>query len=260
MILLWPAIALVAVSFPIGILIGVTGIGGAALMTPFLILVLGVRPDLAVGTDLAYSMFTKAAGSWLHWKQGHVDLRLVGKLAMASLPAAILGTFTMTRLHHGAEGDARLKAVIGVVLLVVAAISMWRGREIPGRPLEIPGQGTRARLTLATLAYAAVAGFLVGLTSIGSGSLILPLLMIVNRLPVVRAVGTDIFHAAILVTFSSALHASAGSVNWAVVPWLLAGSIPGVVLGSRLAPRLPERTVRFAVLAVLLVSAFKLLY
>jgi uncharacterized membrane protein YfcA len=253
MILLWPAIALITASFPIGILIGVTGIGGAALMTPFLILVLGVRPDLAIGTDLAYSMFTKAAGSWLHWRQGHVDLGLVGKLASASLPAAILGTFTMTRLHHGAQGDTRLKAVIGVVLLVVAAVSMWRRRELPEA-----FKGTR--LTLATIAYAAVAGFLVGLTSIGSGSLILPLLMIVNRLPVVRAVGTDIFHAAILVAFSSALHASVGQVNWAVVPWLLVGSIPGVVLGSRLAPRLPERTVRFAVVAVLLVSAFKLLY
>jgi uncharacterized membrane protein YfcA len=253
MILVWPAIFLVAVSFPIGILIGVTGIGGAALMTPFLILVLGVRPDLAVGTDLAYSMFTKAAGSWLHWRQGHVDLRLVEQLATASLPAAILGTFTTTRLHHGAQGDARLKAVIGAVLLVVAAVSMWRRRELSRN-------WTGTRLTLVTLAYAAVAGFLVGLTSIGSGSLILPLLMIVNRLPVVRAVGTDIFHAAILVAFSSALHASVGQVNWAVVPWLLMGSIPGVVLGSRLAPRLPERTVRFAVLAVLLVSAFKLLY
>jgi len=258
MIILWPAITLVAVSFPIGILIGMTGIGGAALMTPFLILALGVRPDLAVGTDLAYSMFTKAAGSWMHWRQGHVDLRLVGKLAMASLPAAILGTFTMTRLHHGAEGrgvegDAHFKAVIGIVLLVVAAVSMWR-------PQKLPGQWTGSRLTLATLAYAAIAGFLVGLTSIGSGSLILPLLMIVNRLPVVRAVGTDIFHAAILVAFSSALHASIGSVNWEMVPWLLMGSIPGVVLGSRLAPRLPERTVRLAVLGVLLVSAFKLLF
>jgi uncharacterized membrane protein YfcA len=253
MILLGPAITLIAVSFPIGILIGVTGIGGAALMTPFLILVLGARPDLAVGTDLAYSMFTKAAGAWLHWRQGHVDLRLVGKLAAASLPGAILGTFTMTRVYHGAQGDARLKAVIGLVLLVVAAVSIWR----PRKPSE---QVTGTRLTLATLAYAGVAGFLVGLTSIGSGSLILPLLMIVNRLAVVRAVGTDIFHAAILVAFSSALHASVGQVNWAMVPWLLAGSIPGVVLGSRLAPRLPERTVRFAVLAVLLVSAFKLLF
>ena len=260
MIILWPAIALVAVSFPIGILIGVTGIGGAALMTPFLILVLGVRPDLAVGTDLAYSMFTKAAGSWLHWKQGHVDLRLARKLATASLPGAILGTFTMTRLHHGAEGDARLKAVIGVVLLVVAVVSMWRPRKRSGHAREVPRQWTGTRLTLATFVYAGVAGFLVGLTSIGSGSLILPLLMIVNRLPVVRAVGTDIFHAAILVAFSSALHASVGQVNWAVVPWLLVGSIPGVVFGSRLAPRLPERTVRLAVLAVLLVSAFKLLY
>jgi uncharacterized protein len=130
---------------------------------------------------------------------------------------------------------------------------MWRRRKLLA-PL------TGARSTLATLAYAAAAGFLMGLTSIGSGSLILPLLMTVNRLPVVRAVGTDIFRAAIPVAFSSALHTSIGQVNWAVVPWLLAGSIPGVVLGSRLARRLPEWTMRLAVLAVLLLSAFKLLF
>jgi uncharacterized membrane protein YfcA len=130
---------------------------------------------------------------------------------------------------------------------------MWRRRKLLA-PL------TGARSTLATLAYAAAAGFLMGLTSIGSGSLILPLLMTVNRLPVVCAVGTDIFRAAIPVAFSSALHTSIGQVNWAVVPWLLGGSIPGVVLGSRLARRLPEWTMRLAVLAVLLLSAFKLLF
>ena len=252
MIAVWHSSYLVAVSFPIGILIGLTGIGGAALMTPFLILGLGARPDLAIGTDLVYSMFTKAAGSWLHWKQGHVDLRLAGKLAVASLPSAALGTLAMTSLHRGANGDARLKAVIGGVLLIVAAVSILRPRNH-----SAPAAGIR--LTVATLAYASIAGFLVGMTSIGSGSLILPLLMIVNRLPVVRAVGTDIFHAAMLVAFSSALHASIGGVNWEVVPWLLLGSIPGVVIGSRLAPRLPERTMRLVVLAVLLVSAFKLL-
>lgn len=243
---------LVAVSFPTGILIGLTGIGGAALMTPLLILVFGFNPGAAIGTDLVYSMFTKVAGSWLHWKQGHVDLRVVGVLASASLPAAALGTSAMTSLHSSFRGDARLKAIIGVVLLIVASISMLRSRKLIAPRTGIP-------LILATLAYAAVAGFLVGLTSIGSGSLILPLLVIVNRLPIVRAVGTDIFHAAILVAFSAALHVSIGAVNWEAVPWLLAGSIPGVVIGSRLAPRVPERTLRLVVLAILLVSALKLL-
>lgn len=243
---------LLAASFPTGILIGLTGIGGAALMTPLLILVFGFDPSVAIGTDLVYSMFTKVAGSWLHWKQGHVDLRLVSILASASLPAAALGTLAMTSLHSSFRGEARLKAMIGVVLLIVAGVAMLRPRA-----LVIPTPGMR--LTFATLAYAAAAGFLVGLTSIGSGSLILPLIVIVNRLPVVRAVGTDIFHAAILVAFSAALHATIGAVNWEAVPWLLAGSIPGVAIGSRLAPRLPERTLRLVVLAVLLVSAFRLL-
>lgn len=247
-----PVLYMLLASFPTGILIGLTGIGGAALMTPFLIVVLGANPGVAVGTDLVYSMFTKGIGSWLHWKQGHVDLRLVGTLASASLPSAALGTFAMTSLDRSLHGDARLKAVIGVVLLVVAAVSMLRYRN-----LVVPIDGIR--LTVATLAYAAVAGFLVGLTSIGSGSLILPLIVILNRLPVVRAVGTDIFHALILVAFSASLHASTGAVNWGAIPWLLAGSIPGVIIGSRLAPRLPERTLHLVILAVLLISAFKLL-
>jgi uncharacterized protein len=135
---------------------------------------------------------------------------------------------------------------------MVAGVSMLRSTE-----LIVPRAGIR--LIVVTLAYVAAAGFLVGLTSIGSGSLILPLIIIVNRLPIVRAVGTDIIHAAILVAFSAALHVSIGAVNWEAVPWLLAGSMPGVVIGSRLAPRLPERSLRFVVLAVLLVSAFRLL-
>jgi uncharacterized membrane protein YfcA len=242
---------LLAVSFPTGILIGLTGIGGAALMTPLLILLFGLNPSVAIGTDLVYSMFTKVAGSWLHWKQGHVDLRLVSILASASLPASALGTLAMTSLHSSLRGEARLKGVIGVVLLIVAGVSMlrWTGWIAPRAGIRL----------IVTLAYAATAGFLVGLTSIGSGSLILPLIIIVNRLPVVRAVGTDIFHAAILVAFSAALHMSIGAVNWVAVPWLLVGSLPGVVIGSRLAPRLPERTLRLVVLVVLLVSAFRLL-
>lgn len=214
---------LLAASFPTGILIGLTGIGGAALMTPLLILLFGFNPSVAIGTDLVYSMFTKVTGSWLHWKQGHVDLRLVGILASASLPAAVLGTLAMRSLHSSFRGEARLKTIIGVVLLIVAGISMVRSKK-----LIVPGAGIR--VILVTLAYAGVAGFLVGLTSIGSGSLILPMILVVNRLPVVRAVGTDIFHAAILVAFSAALHMSIGAVNWVAVPWLLAGSMPGVLV------------------------------
>lgn len=248
---MWQAVYLVAVSFPIGILIGLTGIGGATLMTPFLILFLGTRADLAIGTDLVFSMFTKAAGSWLHWRQGNVDLRLVRRLASASLPAAALGTLVMTRLDRGPHGDARLKAVIGVVLLVVVCVAIFR----PRKPLQIDG----TRQVLVTLAYAAVAGFLVGLTSIGSGSLILPLLMVVNRLALVDAVGTDILHAAVLVAFTSVLHASIGGVDWNLVPWLLVGSLPGVIIGARIAPRMPENRLRGVVVGVLLFSVLKLL-
>ena len=246
------AVYLIATSFPTGILIGLTGIGGAAFMTPFLILVIGLRPDLAVGTDLAYVVVTKAVGSWFHWKRGHVDVRLACQLASASLPAAALGTLLMTCIHYSANGDERLKGVIGVVLAVVAAVSALL-------PSKIPADITRMQSNIGTAVYAGVAGLLVGLTSVGSGSLVLPFLLMVNRLPVVRAVGTDIFHAMVLVAWTAVLHASTKSVQWEMVPWLLLGSLPGVVIGSRLAPRLPERLLRLVVVAMLLLSAFRLL-
>ncbi len=248
------AVGLIMASFPVGILIGLTGIGGAALMMPCLIFGIGAEPHSAVGTDLAYSMFTKAVGSLIYWKRGQIDFRLVVRLSSASLPSASLGTLVMTKVHGTANGEVRLRIILGFVLLLVALASLGRAGP-PPKSMSVEGAAVR----VATVVYAAVAGFLVGLTGIGSGSLILPLILSVNRLSVPRAVGTDFFHATILVAFSSALHAVAGGVNWAILPWLLAGSVPGVALGSRLTAWLPERFLRLIIMAVLVISAITLL-
>ena len=246
------ALSLIALSFPTGILIGLTGIGGAALMTPLLILVIGATPSLAVGTDLVYATVTKALGAGVHWKLGHVDLRMVRTLLSASLPAGVLGALTTSYLHRGSESDLRI--AIGVVLIFVVAVLIAQ-RTGPEKGSSYAGK----RLDLITLACGAFVGFLVGLTSIGSGSLILPFLLLGPRLSTVRAVGTDIFHAAILAAFTAAVHVAVGGVQWTLVPWLLAGSLPGVAIGSRLAPRLPRTALRIVLIVVLLISAFKLI-
>ena len=241
------ALYLAGLSFPTGILIGLTGIGGAALMTPLLILIIGVTPALAVGTDLVYATITKALGAAMHWKQGHVDLPAVRKLLYASAPAGVLGAFIARAMHS----EARLRIAIGVGLIFVVGVLLFQKNVSSLKPVR--------QLDRMTLACGAFVGFLVGLTSIGSGSLILPFLLLAHRLTPVRAVGTDILHAAILAAFTAAVHVASGGVQWSLVPWLLAGSLPGVAIGSRLAPRLPQPILRAVLIAILFVSAVKLI-
>ena len=245
---------LIAIGFPTGVLVGLTGIGGAALMTPVLILVLGVAPELAVGTDLVYATVTKTVGAAVHWRLGHVDLRVVGQLASASLPAGAAGVFLAVRLG---ETQGVLKAVIGVALILAAiALSIQRAPTDSSDPRWSPSV---PRIRIATLACGAVVGFLVGLTSIGSGSLVLPFLILIRHLPTARAVGSDVLHAAILVGFTALLHAQFGGVQWRLLPWLLAGSIPGAMLGSVMTKWLPRATLRPLLTVLILVSAVKLL-
>jgi uncharacterized membrane protein YfcA len=183
----------------------------------------------------------------MHWEQGHVDLTAVRTLLSASIPSGIMGAFLARAIHS----DAQLRIAIGVVLIFVVLVLSFQ-KNVPSlKPVR--------HLKRMTLACGAFVGFLVGLTSIGSGSLILPFLLLVHRLTPVRAVGTDIFHAAILAAVTAAVHVASGGVQWSLVPWLLAGSLPGVAIGSRLAPRLPQPILRAVLITILFVSAVKLI-
>ncbi len=249
---------LVPASFVVGILIGLTSMGGAALMTPFLILVGGVRPAIAVGTDLAYAAITKWFGAGVHWRQGTVDLRMAGKLAAGSIPAGLFGVAAVVQLSAlGYDVDLYLRRAIGVVLVVVAIGTLIRcfwDRLLPQKFMD------PARLTgLCTVAWGALVGSAVGFTSVGSGSLIAPFLMMVYPRTPARVVGTDVFHAAILVTATAAAHSAFGNVDWRLASHLLLGSIPGVLLGSHLAPRLPERKLRFGLALMLLGSGVRMI-
>jgi uncharacterized membrane protein YfcA len=249
---------LVLMSFCVGTLIGLTSMGGAALMAPFLILVVGVRPVTAVGTDLVYGAVTKVVGTWVHLKQGTVDLPVVRKLATGSVPGGLLGALLVIALPRVTRNaEHYVQRAIGVLLVMVAVILVARMlKRFPETPLP-PGR-LRFLQDRGTVIWGAVVGFCVGATSVGSGSLLAPFLMLLYPSKTSKVVGTDVCHAAILVSVTGLAHATSGGVEWALVPQLLAGSIPGVLLGSRLATLIPARPLRTGLAALLLLTGLRM--
>ena len=241
----------------VGVLIGLTGMGGGALMTPFLILVLGTRPVVAVGTDLVYGAVTKAVGACLHWRQGTVDVRLALRLAASSVPAGVLAAAALRLFPDAPDADRAVQHVLGVALVVVAVLLIARIRG--ALPLAMPDRWRLALQGGGTYVAGALVGALVGFTSVGSGSLLVPFLLTVFPLTAAQVVGTDVFHASILVAATAAAHAQGGTVDWPLAANLLVGSVPGVAVGSWMATRLPSRAVRAGLAALLLCTGVTLM-
>ncbi|MGD9664557.1 MAG: sulfite exporter TauE/SafE family protein [Novosphingobium sp.] len=245
--------------FAVGVMVGFTGVGGGALMTPLLVLVFGVAPQTAVGTDLIYAATTKTAGSAVHGWRETVDWKIVRRLASGSLPAAFV---TLLALHLFGEAASVVQTVIvyllGVMLLITAvavafqtSIIRWAANRHPVR---------EGRELLPTVVLGAVIGTAVSLSSVGAGAIgVTALLMLYPSLPMARIVGTDIAHAVPLAFVSGLGHWAVGGVDTGLLMNLLVGSIPGVILGSLLATHVPDRLLRPALALVLLVSGFKLL-
>lgn len=250
---------LTLMSFCVGILIGLTSMGGAALMAPFLILVVGVRPVTAVGTDLVYGAVTKIIGAWVHLKQDTVDLVVVRKLAVGSVPGGILGALLvilLPRVTHSAE--QYVQRAIGLLLVLVAVILV--ARMLLPLPAATPSVQTLKFLhDRGTVIWGAVVGFCVGATSVGSGSLLAPFLMMLFPSKTSKVVGTDVFHAAILVSVTALAHTASSGVEWSLIPSLLAGSIPGVLLGSKLAGHIPARPLRTGLAALLFLTGYRMI-
>lgn len=249
---------LVLMSFCVGVLIGLTSMGGAALMAPFLILVVGVRPVTAVGTDLVYGAVTKIVGAWVHKKQDTVDLQIVRKLATGSVPGGLLGALMvmlLPRFSH--EAERYVQRAIGVLLVIVAVIllvrMLARSREATASVEKLEFLRNRG-----TVIWGAVVGFCVGATSVGSGSLLAPFLMMLFPAKTSKVVGTDVFHAAVLVSVTSLLYITSRRAEWNLVPVLLTGSIPGVLLGSRLATYVPAKPLRTGLAALLLLTGYRM--
>jgi uncharacterized protein len=239
----------------VGVLIGLTGIGGGSLMTPLLILVVGVNPVVAIGTDLAYGAITKTVGGWRHLRKGTVDLGVSKWLAFGSVPGALAGVAVLERLHLDVTA---VLALVAVALLVVSLVVLVRAvRTIaPRERVQVP-LDTRAKAT--AVAVGAVLGLVLGLTSVGSGALIGPALILLFRLTPVRVVGTDVFHAAILLWAAGLAHWAGGNVDFALMGMILLGSVPGVWIGAALVDRVPVAVLRPLLGCVLLGSALGVL-
>lgn len=246
----------------VGLLVGLTGMGSGALLAPILILVVGVPPVTAVGTDLAFAFVTKAAGGAEHARQRTADYRIAGLLALGSMPAGLLGIVLLEyldRTYDVATINAVMPRLLGGVL-IVSALTLILGfvlnRASASLPRSVPRIMSRPGLVVA---LGAGVGLLVGMTSVGAGSLVVATLSLVSPLPAATIVGTDIVHAVALTSVTAVAHGLSGNVDVGLLLRLLAGSIPGVLLGSRLTTRLPASTLRAVLAIVLLLTGLKLL-
>jgi hypothetical protein len=246
----------------VGLLVGLTGIGGGSLMTPLLILVTGYSPLVAIGTDLAYGAVTKTVGGWRVYRQGLVDMRLSAWLAAGSMPGSLVGVWAVDRLHHtyGDEFQPALLAAVAVALLMVACGVLFRAFFLP-RHIEQERESAdlSGRRRAATVAIGAVLGFVLGLTSVGSGALIGLALILFFKLTPHRVVGTDVFHAAVLLWTAGIAHWVGGNVDFGLMGTILLGSIPGVWIGTGLLGKVPVDGLRPALGVVLFAAALGVL-
>ena len=244
----------------VGMLVGITGVGGGSLMTPLLVLLFGIHPVTAVGTDLLYAAATKSVGTLVHGASGTVAWRVVGLLAAGSLPATLLSLKLLVDLGAPSDSVSHLIATsLGVVLLLTAASLIFR-RQIMAWALDRAYQPSPRTAALLTIATGFVLGVLVSVSSVGAGAIgVTVLIMLYPALPTARIVGTDIAHAVPLTLVAGLGHWLIGSVNWPLFTSLVAGSIPGVIIGSLIASRVSERFMQPALAAVLLIVAIKLL-
>ena len=247
--------------FCVGALVGMTGVGGGSLMTPVLILLFGIHPASAVGTDLLYAAATKTGGTFVHGFIGAIDWRVVGFLASGSLPMAVLTVLVLSRFDlSGGRVQHVITFMLGLTLLATAAALIFRARLIAFAGLR-PDRLTGRNATSLTILTGAVLGILVSLTSVGAGALgVTALIILCPSLPIARIVGSDIAHAVPLTLVGGISHWLAGAVNAAILAPLLIGSLPGIFLGSYAAALVPEKVVRYILAAVLLLVGGKLVF
>ncbi len=250
--------------FIVGLIVGVTGVGGGSLMTPLLVMFFGVSPATAVGTDLLYASLTKTMGGWVHSRKGTVDWKVFGLLAMGSLPAAVV---TIILLKYLALDEKTLRSlvtsVLSVALLATATALLLKdqikrlARRKDGTIYELHHK----YLPAATITTGVVVGALVTISSIGAGVLgTVALLFLYPRMPSVKVVGTDIVHAVPLTALAGMGHMALGTVDMVLLGSLLLGSLPGIYIGSHLSSKVPEKVLRPVLAAMLLIIGLKMAF
>jgi uncharacterized membrane protein YfcA len=248
--------------FLVGLIVGITGVGGGSLMTPLLVLLFGIPPVTAVGTDLLYASLTKTLGGWVHGRRGTVDWKVVGLLSLGSLPAAVI---TIALLKYLALDEKSLRSlvtsVLSVALLLTADALLLKGwiRKIAQREDGTVYGLHHRHLPAATIVTGVIVGTLVTISSVGAGVLgTVALLFLYPRMPAVKVVGTDIVHAVPLTAVAGIGHLALGTVDLVLLGSLLLGSLPGIYLGSHLSAKVPEAVLRPVLAAMLLIIGFKM--
>jgi hypothetical protein len=254
-------LTMIAFGLGVGTLVGLTGMGGGTLMTPLLIVVAGVKPVTAVGTDIAYAAVTKTVGGFKHLRQRTVDIPLSTYMAIGSVPAAIAGVVVLQVLERavGSSFDDAVIVALSSVLLLTGVAILARLLLVDVEKRERHAFGGTRREKVGAVVIGVFVGFVLGVTSAGSGALIGVALILIFRLVPTRVVGTDIFHAAILLWAAAIAHAIAGNIDYALAGTLLIGSLPGVWIGSHLSVRVPVQTLRTVLGTVLFGSGLGLL-
>ncbi len=254
-----------SLSFVVGIVVGLTGIGGASLITPMLIFVFQVPASIAVSSDVVAATLMKLVGGFKHWRQHTVDLQAVQWLALGSVPGSLVGVGLLHILRHSAtiNLDDVLLQLLGFAILLITLIALVQLLLMTFAPsLQLP---SLPKLDLTTfqgrgvaIAIGAILGCLVGLTSVSSGSLFALVLIAFFQLDARKLVGTDLVQAAILLTFTSLGHLSLGTVDWSLVLPIWAGSVPGVLVGARLCQLAPQTLLKFVIYVILMGVSWKL--
>lgn len=253
--------AYIVSGFVVGAIVGVTGVGGGSLMTPLLVLLFGVHPATAVGTDLLYAAITKMGGTTVHARKGHVDWKITARLAAGSIPASII---TLCALAYFGVKDNHLSLIISTVLgvaLLLTAVALIFKQKIQAVALGHSNDHWRIRwITPITVLTGALLGVLVSISSVGAGAIgVAVLFFLYPQLPAIRIVGSDLAHAVPLTLVAGVGHWMMGSVDWSLLGSLLIGSLPGIYLGSHLAARMPERLLRPVLASMLVLIGVKLL-
>lgn len=250
---------LIIFGFGVGVLVGMTGMGGGSLMTPLLVLLFGVKPTVAVGTDIAYQAITKTVGGFKHFKLKTPNFNAVLWLSLGSVPGAILGVQVVKLLQeaYGESVETFTLVALGTVLALVGVFTLIRSVFFPDFRSSEGSDHLKLStpLKVAAIAIGLTTGFVIGITSAGSGTVIAVALIALFKIPPRYVVGTDVFHAAILLWAAGIAHWAGGSINFALMGTLLIGSIPGVYLGSHFSVKVPETSLRTALGAVLIASA-----
>jgi uncharacterized membrane protein YfcA len=253
---------LIFVGLSVGLLIGMTGMGGGVLLLPVLILGLSVPPLLAAGTGIVFSFFTKIGGAAAHWQRGNVDWGLTLAMAVGSIPAGFLGAgiLAVLRSRYGAGVNDFLRDFIGITLVVLSLAMLAQihatSRGLPPLRERLPGFISRYHGAVFT---GCVGGLLVGLTSIGAGSAIMLLLLLFYRITPAKMVGTDIMHGAILTGATGTAYFALNAVDPSLVAFLLVGSVPGILLGTNLTTLVPGLWLRRILLVSLIGAGFWML-